>query len=288
MSPRHVRLPALALASIVMSMTMTRFLVLVLAALALVAASCGGSDSASTETQEAAPTTNGVAGNGATTTETTAPATGATDPTVAAEPPAEPTAAVPAFVGEWPNRFCVSGVESTLNLRAAPSTDAEILASIPPASCNLVSGGIGLEDNFQPVIYTTIAGATEGWVSNNFITFQDPPDRIEAAALLFVEAWQLGLDTGQYSYGIDVLPDPIRQGDPVLAEMNDSGVSGCELIGDITVECDVVLVEQDGTEVARINITGSQRGANGYDGEPYFEADFPDGPTIMGISVSTS
>ena len=221
----------------------------VVSALLAFAASCGGGESAPEQANEAAPTTV-VSPDGGDASPTSA---ATASPTVGSEPAAEPTSPVPAFVGEWPNRFCVSGVDSTLNLRAAPSTDAEILASIPRSSCNIVSGGTDLDDNFQPVIYTTVDGAVDGWVSNNFISFQDPPDRIESAVLLFVEAWQLGLDTTQYSFGLDELPPPIRQGHPVLVEIDsEPGVGGgCELVGDITIDCVVQLVERDGTLIAR-------------------------------------
>ena len=254
----------------------------VVSALLAFAASCGGGESSPEQANEAAPTTV-VSSDGGDALPTSA---ATASPTVGSEPAAQPTASVPAFVGEWPNRFCVSGVDSTLNLRAAPSTDAEILASIPPSSCNIVSGGTGLDYNFQPVIYTTVDGAIDGWVSNNFISFQDPPERIEAAVLLFVEAWQLGLDTTHYSYGLDELPPPIRQGHSVLVEIDsESGVGGCELVGDITIDCVVQLVERDGTVIANLSVGPLQRGTNGYDGVPYFEPDFPDGPTITSFSV---
>lgn len=255
----------------------------VVSALLAFAASCGGGESSPEQANEAAPTTV-VSSDGGDALPTSA---ATASPTVGSEPAAQPTASVPAFVGEWPNRFCVSGVDSTLNLRAAPSTDAEILASIPRSSCNIVSGGTDLDDNFQPVIYTTVDGAVDGWVSNNFISFQDPPDRIESAVLLFVEAWQLGLDTTQYSFGLDELPPPIRQGHPVLVEIDsEPGVGGgCELVGDITIDCVVQLVERDGTLIARLAVGPLQRGTDGNDGEPYFEADFPDGPTITSFSV---
>jgi len=189
----------------------------VVSALLAFAASCGGGESSPEQANEAAPTTV-VSSDGGDALPTSA---ATASPTVGSEPAAQPTASVPAFVGEWPNRFCVSGVDSTLNLRAAPSTDAEILASIPPSSCNIVSGGTGLDYNFQPVIYTTVDGAIDGWVSNNFISFQDPPERIE----------------------------------------------------------------RDGTVIANLSVGPLQRGTNGYDGEPYFEPDFPDGPTITSFSV---
>lgn len=220
---------------------------------------------------------------------TTGPA-GDTDPAPTTDPAAPSDAADPApagaaYVGEWPNRYCVDieAVETTLNLRAEASTDSAVLASIPRESCDLVVNGLGEQDGFQPVLYTTAEGTTAGFVSTDFIVFQDPPERIEAAALLFVEAWQLGVDTTQYSYGIDALPTPITAGRPVPVEGPEG--AGCVLVGDVSVDCTLALVEDDGTEIARLSIGASQRGANGYDGEPYFDADFPDGPTITSFTV---
>ena len=211
-------------------------------------------------------------------------------PTTSAVVEATTSAQVSRFGAEWPNRFCVDRrvVETTLNLRAGPSIDTEVLASIPRFSCNLVAGDQPPENAFQPITYTTIDGATEGWASNNFITFQDPPDAMSAAALLFVEAWQLGIDTSQYSYGVENLPAPITNGHPVVRETDEFGQQGgCELVGDITISCDVVLVENDGTVVARIRLGATQRGVNGYEGESFWPADFPDGPTITSFDIVT-
>lgn len=205
----------------------------------------------------------------------------------AATPSADPTPAG-ADVGGWPNRFCVDpdAVETTLNLRAEPSTDSAVLESIPRSSCGLVMDGIEVQDGFRSVLYTTTEGTTAGWVSTDFVVLQDPPDRIEAAALIFVDAWRLGLDTAPYSYGIDTLPAPVTAGRPVLVAGPED--SGCVLVGDVTVECMLVMVEDDGTEVARLSVGGSQRGANGYDGAPYFDDDFPGGPTITSLTVLDS
>ena len=41
----------------------------------------------------------------------------------------------------------------------------------------------------------------------------------------------------------------------------------------------------DGTVIANLSVEPLQRGTDGNDGEPYFEADFPDGPTITSFSV---
>lgn len=249
---------------------------------ALVLAACGGSDPADTASTEPtatsvdpAPTANAAP------TATPEPADGTA---ASSTPDAVPTPTP--FVGEWPNRFCVDGVDTTLNLRAEPTTDSEILASLPPTSCELVVNGLGLEDNFQAVRYTTADGDVEGWVSNNFIKLQDPPERIEAAALLFVDAWQLGIDTTQYSYGIDTLPEPVTTGRPVLVEGPDG--FGCVLVGDVSVNCAVGMLGADGTEVARFTVGASRRGTDGNDGEPYFEPDFPDGPTVTSFTVIDS
>lgn len=259
---------------------------------ALLASGCGNSDGAAGSAGPT-PTDATVTAIAAVTAvaEGTAPTVGpAPTVTPAANPPpiADPTANPTAdSIGEWPNRFCVDPekVETTLNLRTEPSTESSVVASIPRASCELIANGVAVENGFQPVLYTTTDGALGGWVSQDFVVFQDPPDRLEAAALLFVDAWQHGLDIAQYSYGVGALPAPITAGRPVLAA-GDEG-AGCELVGDVTVECAIDLVEDDGTVVARLTVTGSQRGANGYDGEPYFEPDFPDGPTITGFAVDS-
>lgn len=250
----------------------------------LILASCGSDEVATStepvatppaETQPVESPTTATPGD----KPTTAPAMSATTA------PAATAKATATSVGDWSNRFCVDPivVETTLNLRAQPSTDAEVLASIGRSSCELIAAGVDVDNNFQAVIYTTAAGAIEGWVSNDFIQLQNPPTDITAAALLFVDAWQDGADTSQYSYDIGPLPVPIAAGNPVLVDGPDG--FGCVLVGDITISCAIALVERDGTEVARMSVGVTQRGVDGNDGEPYFAPDFPDGPTVISFAM---
>jgi len=60
------------------------------------------------------------------------------------------------------------------------------------------------------------------------------------------------------------LPTPITAGRAVPVDGPEG--FGCVVVGDITVECSLALVESDGNEVARLTMTGTQRGPNGYDG----------------------